>query len=169
MIELDSPAWGQLKHAYGTAEDMPALLHQLAENPRPTDPTEEPWFTLWSSLCHQGDVYEASYAAVPHIVEIGIQSSGPIAWNFFMLPACIEIGRVGRPRPPIPDELAGAYFKGLERLHECAFVHTTDAWNSDMTQCVAAALAAAKGHIELATLLIRLEPGHITRLIAEEW
>lgn len=69
MLQLDSDQWTRLRHAYGEASNIPALLRALptAEVKRGAD--AEPWMSLWSSLCHQCDVYSASYAAVPHIVE----------------------------------------------------------------------------------------------------
>ncbi len=54
--------WAALRHAYGSAEDVPALL-AAAENTR--DETGEIWDDLWSRLCHQGTVYSASRAALP--------------------------------------------------------------------------------------------------------
>lgn len=51
--------WSQLSHAYGTAEDIPGLLDRLEPDPR-----SPVWNDLWSSLCHQGTVYTASYAAL---------------------------------------------------------------------------------------------------------
>jgi hypothetical protein len=57
MIDLDDPCWQKLSHAYGSAADIPELLRQLArETGRKPAYDSEPWFTLWSSLCHQGDV-----------------------------------------------------------------------------------------------------------------
>lgn len=70
MLELDSPRWKKLKHAYGKASDIPALLERLKTAPPPADWQSEPWFSLWSALCHQHDVYTASYAALPHIAAI---------------------------------------------------------------------------------------------------
>ncbi|GLY15194.1 hypothetical protein Kisp01_22090 [Kineosporia sp. NBRC 101677] len=52
--------WSRLTHAYGPADDIPALLKQLGEQPR-----AELWNDLWSALCHQGGVYDASFAALP--------------------------------------------------------------------------------------------------------
>jgi hypothetical protein len=68
MLPLDSPRWSELKHAYGFASDVPGLLSQLVAFPAEATYQDEPWFTLWSSLYHQGDIYPASFAAVPHIV-----------------------------------------------------------------------------------------------------
>ncbi|MER5278836.1 hypothetical protein ABT025_24220 [Streptomyces sp. NPDC002809] len=52
--------WSQLSHAYGSAEDIPALLDRIA-----SDPASGHWSDLWSALCHQGSVYSASFAALP--------------------------------------------------------------------------------------------------------
>ncbi|MCP3997555.1 MAG: hypothetical protein GY722_21210 [bacterium] len=56
--------WSKLEHAYGDASDVPKLLEGLA--PDSNDPI---WLELWSRLCHQGTVYSASFAALPHLAE----------------------------------------------------------------------------------------------------
>jgi hypothetical protein len=98
MIELDSSDWHVLRHAHGPAIDVPLLLCQLSANPRPqNDHRGEPWISLWSSLCHQGDVYSASYAVVPHVVQIGWTAAGEIDSGLFLLPTCIAVERaIGR-------------------------------------------------------------------------
>ena len=68
----------------------------------------------------------------------------------------------------LPD-LADAYFEGLRRLHECAFRHAVDDWDSDMAQSVAAALAAAKGLPTLAEALINLDRDIIRRIVAQDY
>jgi hypothetical protein len=165
MILLESGPWKHLKHAYGHASDIPELLTQLSQNTRPMrDYKDEPWFSLWSALCHQGDVYDASYAALPHIVQIGIEASGSIDTGFFLMPACIEIFRTSGRGPDIPPDLEKAYFKGLRGLHECAYRHASDVWSSSMAQSVAAALAAATGQLGLADALIKLDDDMIDRV-----
>ncbi|MFJ4667087.1 hypothetical protein [Kitasatospora purpeofusca] len=57
--------WSQLSHAYGSAEDIPALLDRIE-----ADPSAECWSDLWSALCHQGSVYSASFAALPRLTAI---------------------------------------------------------------------------------------------------
>jgi hypothetical protein len=99
MLPLDDPYWSELVHAYGKASDVPELLLALASSTGPkTGYEEEPWYSLWSSLCHQGDVYTASYAAVPHIVKIACEAAPPIDSSFLQLPAAIEVAR-GRMKP----------------------------------------------------------------------
>ncbi|MFQ6146851.1 hypothetical protein ACLMNJ_27895 [Streptomyces seoulensis] len=57
--------WSQLSHAYGSAEDLPVLLKEIA-----SEPSLERWNDLWSALCHQGSVYPASFAALPWLTEV---------------------------------------------------------------------------------------------------
>ncbi|MEU6253979.1 hypothetical protein [Streptomyces sp. NPDC047043] len=59
--------WGELTHAYGSAEDIPGLFAQLGG---PED--DKVWSELWSALCHQGSVYEASWAAMPVLADIAL-------------------------------------------------------------------------------------------------
>ncbi|MFD9127144.1 hypothetical protein [Kitasatospora sp. NPDC059571] len=60
--------WSQLKHAYGTAEDIPVLFERLG-----TEPNDGVWGDLWSRLCHQGSVYPASFAALALLADLGDQ------------------------------------------------------------------------------------------------
>ncbi|MCM2424092.1 hypothetical protein [Streptomyces sp. RKAG293] len=61
--------WSQLKHAYGTADDIPGLFERLG-----TEPNDEGWSDLWSRLCHQGSVYSASFAALPLLADLGSEA-----------------------------------------------------------------------------------------------
>ena len=74
MLSLESPEWKILSHAYGTAEDIPPMLAELEHYPPHVQNDDEPWGTLWGSLCHQSDIYSASFAAVPHILRIAAAS-----------------------------------------------------------------------------------------------
>lgn len=56
--------WAKLRHAYGTAEDIPGLLDQLGP-----DQLTQAWHDLWSRLYHQGAAYSASYAALPALTQ----------------------------------------------------------------------------------------------------
>src|SRR5690349_19509472 len=130
MLSLDDPAWSKLTHAYGSASDIPALLRQLTDAPGAHEGWEsEPWFSLWSSLCHQGDVFDASYAAVPHIVEIACEAHQPIDFGFFQLPAAIEISRNNGKGPPVPLSLGDAYQRAIARLPECVAIHRNELWD----------------------------------------
>ena len=78
MLSLDSPGWSKLRHAYGVASDTPKLLRQLERLPA-SDNEKESWFSNWSSLAHQGDVYSASFAAV---AEAALEMNSEVAEEF---------------------------------------------------------------------------------------
>lgn len=59
--------WASLRHAYGSAEDIPALLAAAEQS---GDDFGARWNDLWSCLCHQGTVYTASFAALPLLAEM---------------------------------------------------------------------------------------------------
>jgi hypothetical protein len=67
----------------------------------------------------------------------------------------------------VPGHFATDYRDALRKIHECAFRHAVDDWNSDLAQCVAAALAAAKGQHKLAEAIINLDTEIIARLVAK--
>lgn len=83
--------WNQLQDAYGAAAGIPALLRSAATFPIEEDCQSEPWFSLWSALCHQGDVYSASIASVPEIVSILESNPGKATLSFYLLPTSIAI------------------------------------------------------------------------------
>jgi hypothetical protein len=154
LLSLDSTHWQQLDHAYGTAEDIPALLRQLASLPN-DDGEASPWFQLWSALAHQGDVYPASFAAVPHV--IAALASSPMAAHasYFHFPAWVEICRA-KQGASIPDELSGPYFNALGRLPALAAECSAKPWDLGFLACTLAATAAAKGQHAIAEALLEM-------------
>jgi hypothetical protein len=158
MIPLEDARWAKLSHAYGSASDIPDLLRKLAENPMPAGDCEtEPWFSLWSALCHQGHVYPASYAALPHIVAICLAAPSPIDFSFLQLPASIEAARAAGRGPAVPGDLAAAYGAGLYMLTDCVNAHRASDWDQAMLLSACAALAVAKGHCKVAEAILNLD------------
>lgn len=165
MLSLDDPLWNQLEHAYGKASDIPDLLRKLALSTAPSaGNTSEQWYRLWSSLCHQGDVYTASYAAVPHIVKIASSTATPVDFSFFQFPAAVEVARRGGRGPEIPEQLGSDYHQALAHLSECVSIHRNDAWDRPMLLSAAAAQAVAKGHIDIAGALLNLDNDWIAEI-----
>jgi hypothetical protein len=144
MLALDDPKWAKLDHAYGTAEDIPPLLADLARLPE-GEGDREPWPALWSALAHQGEVYPASFAAVPHVVEVLAAAPGRAPVVFFQFPAWVEICR-RRQQAEVPEEISPAYYAALERLPGLVARALERDWNEETLQCVLAALAVSKGH-----------------------
>lgn len=69
MLEgLDHVNWAELEHAYGSAEDVPDLIRDLASKAR--SKRERALETLWTHIIHQGTVYSATAHAVPFLLEL---------------------------------------------------------------------------------------------------
>lgn len=76
MLErLDSVPWGELEHAYGSAEDIPGLLRKLL-NPDPAVRSETIW-TLYGNVFHQGTRYPATPYVIPFLIELCESSETP--------------------------------------------------------------------------------------------
>lgn len=155
-LPLDSPRWPQLSHAYGQASDIPSLIHALEASPSP-EHANEPWHSIWSALAHQGDVYSASFAAVPHVVRI--LAMDPLAADptYFQFPAIVEAWRQNK-HVTVPADLEDDYSAALSRLPSLIAQAATRHWDQDFLACALAALAAAKGYGNVAEAVIEMNP-----------
>lgn len=157
MLSLDSPQWSELCHAYGRAGDIPSVLHQLAALPSDANDAE-PWFSLWSALAHQGDVFQASFAAVPYVVHALGSSPTTAPEVFLQFPAWVEVCRLNK-RLEVEPALAEAYFQSLRELPMLAALALgRENCSADMLRCALAATAAAKGQPEVAEAALELTP-----------
>lgn len=156
MLSLDSSRWAELTHAYGAASDVPALLKQLDTLPT-ADGDEEPWFSLWSALAHQGDVYSASFAAVPYVVQALAAAPSVAHFTYFQFPAWVEICRC-KNNAPVPEDLAAAYFEAISQLPTLVAAAASRPWDSSLLSCALSAVAAAKGHPAVAEAVLELSP-----------
>ncbi|NJC97773.1 MAG: hypothetical protein C3F07_00300 [Anaerolineales bacterium] len=162
MLSLDSPRWSELSHAYGAASDIPELLRQLETMPS-SDGEKEPWFSIWSSLAHQGDVYSASFAAVPHVVRILAQAPNRADFSYFQFPAWVEICRQKK-SVPVPKALDSDYFSVLQQLPSSVSAAANREWDEGFLLCALSAIAAAKGYGTVAEAIQELHSS-----VAEEF
>ena len=172
MISLDSPHWSDITHAYGLATDIPLLLQDLAKDPSPPADARRrsnTWFHLWSSLYHQGDIYPASFAAVPHVVQIGLRAAavGPVSGDFLMLPACVDIAHAMAGRTRVASEpLTEAFQQAIRQLpdlvHACRAYHP---WTEPFTRAACAAQASAAGQHRFAEAILKLDEPAMRRLL----
>jgi len=165
VLDLKSPTWGKLNHAYGAASDIPAMLRELESFPAHQGLETPPYYMLWSSLCHQGDVYTASYAAVPHIIRALEKDPRRADIDYFLLPACIEIARAKGSGPPIPANLEAAYLAALAKIPSLAAEASTIAWSEEQCRTVVAAIAVSKGQPSLGEAILELEPEILPRVM----
>jgi hypothetical protein len=140
----DASRWSRLRHAYGAASNIPDLLRQLAYLPTSRD-TDEPWFSLSSALAHQGDIYSASFAAVPHVISALSIAPSKADSSFFQFPAWVEICRQKK-SVPVPDDLREAYFAALARLPSLVAAASDREWDDSFLAVALSAIASAKGH-----------------------
>lgn len=75
LEDLDKANWSSLKHAYGTAEDVPGLIRALI-SPSP-DKRKAAIVELYGNLWHQGTIYEATSHAVPFLIELAASDKTP--------------------------------------------------------------------------------------------
>ena len=154
MLSLDSPKWSELKHAYGAASDIPDLLRQLETLPA-SEGDKEPWFSIWSSLAHQGDVYSASFAAVPYVVQALKQSPITADFSYFQFPAWVEICRQKK-SIQVPKDLEDSYFASLKLLPSLVAESAGREWDSNFLCCVLSAIAASKGFGSVAEAVMEI-------------
>ena len=141
MLPLDDPRWAKMTAGYRLPFDARPLLLQLE---RGLD-SEATWDALWTELHHQGDVGEASYAAIPHLVRIYRQRGVP-DWQTYSLVATIELARKEGSNPDVPEWLELGYFKSLGELEEIAASKILQADTPEAVQSILAILAISRGH-----------------------
>ncbi len=157
MLPLDDPRWPELKGGYRVPFDASVLLARLERG-------EDVWDELWQKLYHQGDVREASYAAVPHLVRI----AGRLPrrdWNVYTLASTFEIERHRKTNPPIPDWLAQAYQAAWENLLELAVddLHRVD--DRLTIRSIVGAVTLSKGDLKLGALIAHSDESEIDEML----
>ncbi|MFF8287849.1 PBS lyase [Streptomyces sp. NPDC016309] len=65
---IDEVDWASLGHAYGPADDVPGLLRGLA-SPDPVE-REVALDGMYGAVHHQGEVYDATLACIPFLLEL---------------------------------------------------------------------------------------------------
>jgi hypothetical protein len=169
MLPLNSPRWAELSDAYGASSDIPGLLRDFEALP-PDEGTEaEPYFSLWSALCHQGDVYTASYAAVPHLVRVAAGAPERVPWTVFLLVACIEVARSKGRGPAIPRDLTADYQAALAKVPEVVGSAAGADWDHWYCGAALAAIAAAKGFCQYAEAILELDPDTIKDVLRRKF
>lgn len=154
-LDLDSPRWGELAQAYGSAEDVPRLLEALACIGR-EDARAEVWFALWRTLHRPGEAFTASYAAAPHLLAIagtmGLRERAEAAH----LLTRIETSRRAPASAAMPDDLLVAYAEAVDSLPAFVAACAGEPWPADVAQIFAAALLVGKRQPELARGVLEL-------------
>ena len=160
MLSLTDPRWRTLKGGYRTLYDASGALSRLEQ-------VYNVWEELWDELHHQGDVGEASYAAVPHLVRI-CQDAPRRDWNLYGLVGLIEIERHRKSNPPIPDWLSADYFAAWGDLEKLALRDLAAAAESELIQTALAVIAIARGQLRLGAFLSWLDESELAELTEDK-
>jgi hypothetical protein len=168
MLSLDSARWTELTDAYGRASNIPRLIRDLQRYPPGDDERAEPYFSLWSALCHQGTAYPASFAAFPHLVDALEKQPTRAPWTLYLLVGAIETSRSQVDDAPVPPDLASEYFEALAKVPQIAMRAAVEPWDELRCRVILGCVAAAKGHSRLSEAIEELEPEVIERLL-EKW
>jgi hypothetical protein len=140
MLSLDDNRWNGLTGGYRMKCDPRPMLAALeSEQTR-----ETAWHELWEELRHQGDVGEASYASVPHLVRIH-RTSGTVDWNTYAMVAIIELARGKGNNPGLPTWLEEDYFRAIRELAEIGVAEIWRTEEPDTVRAILGLIAIAKG------------------------
>jgi hypothetical protein len=140
MLSFDDERWNQLTGGYKIPFDPRPSLRKLESQ----QDTAAAWEELWEELHHQGDVGDASYAAVPELVRI--HHTGVAAdWNLYAIVAIIELARTETQNPEVPDWLREDYLCAIQELARMGAKDILSAEESETKRAVLSVIAIAKG------------------------
>src|SRR5262245_21466426 len=162
MLALDDPRWDELKAGYRILYDPRPALRQLESGHE----VAAAWDELWNELHHQGDVGEASYAAVPHLVRIQEQKHS-LDWNLYALVSTIETERHYADNPPIPVWLIDSYREAWRTLVELAINDLKAASDETTLQALLAAIALGKRQFDLGCMILETTKDERREFLAE--
>lgn len=162
MLSDDETKWKELKGGYKVSYDPSSALRKLESGKE----VQEAWDELWQELHHQGDIGEASYASVPHLVRIH-QENGNLDWNLYALVSTIEIERHRETNPPIPVWLEPSYKKAWSNLLDLALQDIPEANDDTTLRAILGAIALAKGRLELGAVISNFEESELIELLDE--
>jgi hypothetical protein len=140
MLRLDDQRWNTLLGGRRTVYDPRLALAKLQSG------TNDPivWEELWDELHHQGDVGEASYAFVPHLVRI-YRERPSADWNVYAIIGITKLGRKRGSNPDVPAWLDSGYFQAIEQLANLGCLELHNASDPELVRAILSIIAIAKG------------------------
>ncbi len=140
MLSFDDERWNDLKGGYKMPYDPRPALRNLERQQN----VAAAWEELWEELQHQGDIGDASYAAVPELVNIHRTGSGA-DWNLYAMVAIIELARTESQNPQMPDWLSEDYFRSIHELAEMGTKEILSADDVDTQRAILSVIAISRG------------------------
>jgi hypothetical protein len=149
-MEPDEADWRRLTGGYRQPYDPRGAIKRLA------DGDSSAWDELWEELHHQGDVGEASYAALIDLVHVHSER-GVADWNTYAIAATIEEARRNGRNPPVPGWLAAGYEEAWRQLVLLGLRDFPNATERELVDSIIAVLAIAKDRRTLASFAMLTE------------
>jgi hypothetical protein len=140
MLSFDDERWNHLTGGYKTPFDPRPCLQKIERR----EDAAAAWQELWEELHHQGDVGDASYAAVPELVRIH-RSESAADWNPYALVAIIELARTESKNPEVPDWLQKDYFGSIQELARMGTKDVLSADEPETKRAILGVIAIAAG------------------------
>jgi hypothetical protein len=140
MLSFDDERWSHLIGGYKTPFDPRPSLQKLESH----QDIATVWEELWEELHHQGDVGDASYAAIPELVRIH-RSGSAADWNLYTMVAVIELARTEPHNPELPDWLREDYFRSIQELAQMGAKDILCDNEPDATRAILSVIAIARG------------------------
>ena len=162
MLSLDDPHWGALTGGYRLPYDPRPALQRLSANWNDSAAWEE----LCNELHHQGDVGEASYAAVSVLADVAARV--PVrGWQAYALVATIESERHAVRNPPLPEWLQTQYSAAWSELLRLALEDLRVTQDPLVVRTALAVVALAKGAVKLGVLIADLDESELAAMLEE--
>lgn len=152
MLPLDSPRWRTLPGGYRVPYDASIALRRMERG-------AVVWDELWENLHHQGDVGEASYAAIPQLVRISTTFASD--WNLYALAATIEVERHRSTNPALPEWLETSYGAAWEQLVALALRDLAGSPDPLLLKSALSVVALARGDLKLGAILVYMGDSEI--------
>ena len=146
-MDLQDRAWGLLEGGYRIPYDASKPLKKL-KGVLGQKERQEIFDELWENLHHQGDVGVASYLALPHLIDICIESKS-LDWNFIGLCVTIENCRISKENPEIPRQYDDLYFGSLAKFEKYLLLNLKNINDRDALRLTLALLATVNGQPRL--------------------
>jgi len=159
MLDLDDDRWQNMAGGYRVPIDPRPAFAKL----RSDISDAATWKWLWNELHHQGDVGEASYAAVPVVVSIYLEAGQP-DWNVPGLVATIDLARDSKRNPPLPTWLEASYSDAVRQLALRCLVDLQRVEDLEAMRTMMSVVAIWKGLRRYGRLLLEFSEDEVREL-----
>lgn len=136
VLSFDDECWNHLTGGYKIPFDPRPCLQKLESR----QDIASAWKELWKDLHHQGDVGDASYAAVPELVRIH-RDENAADWNLYAIVATIELARTESRNPEVPNWLREDYFRAIEELARMGAIDIFTATETETQRAILSVIA----------------------------